>query len=92
MMVVKEALNNALKHARATEVRVQLEIEGERLRVTVADNGEGFDLATAKRGNGLDHSVRRMEEVGGTCAVDSMPGAGTQVRLNVPLPAMEERA
>ena len=89
MMVVKEALNNALKHAHAAEVRVQLELDGERLHVTVADNGSGFDLATVKRGNGLDHSVRRMEEVGGGCVVDSKPGAGTHVRLIVPLPATE---
>ncbi|MSU49563.1 MAG: sensor histidine kinase [Opitutus sp.] len=92
MMVVKEALNNALKHARASEVRVQLELDGERLRVTVADNGSGFDPAAVKRGNGLDHSMRRMEEVGGTCVVDSMPGAGTHVRLHVPLPATEGRS
>jgi signal transduction histidine kinase len=90
MMVVKEALNNALKHAHATEVRVQLELAGDSLRVTVADNGGGFDPATVKRGNGLEHSVRRMEEVGGTCSVESTPGAGTHVRLNVPLPATAE--
>lgn len=91
MMVVKEALNNALKHARATEVRVQLEFDGECLRVMVADNGDGFDRATVKRGNGLEHSGRRMEEVGGTCVVESRPGAGTCVRLSVPLPAEETR-
>jgi signal transduction histidine kinase len=91
MMAVKEALNNALKHARATEVCVQLELDGQRLRVTVADNGAGFDPATVKHGNGLDHSVRRMEEIGGTCAVESRSGAGTQVRLSVPLPMTEER-
>lgn len=90
MMVVKEALNNALKHARATEVRVQLELDGDRLRVTVMDNGSGFDLAIVKRGNGLDHSARRMEEVGGTCHVASTPGAGTRVCLDVPLPATGE--
>jgi signal transduction histidine kinase len=92
MMVVKEALNNALKHARATEVRVQLEFDAERLRVTVADNGDGFDPAKVKRGNGLDHSGRRMEEIGGTCVVESRPGAGTSVRLSVPLPAQEARS
>jgi signal transduction histidine kinase len=91
MMVVKEALNNALKHSRATEVRVQLEFDDERLRVTVADNGAGFDLVTVKRGNGLDHSGRRMEEIGGTCVVESRPGAGTSVRLSVRLPAKEAR-
>lgn len=92
MMVVKEALNNALKHARATEVRVQLEFDGNRLRVTVADNGAGFDPAAVKRGNGLDHSARRMEEIGGTCVVESQPGAGTSVRISVPLPAKEARS
>jgi signal transduction histidine kinase len=90
MMVVKEALNNALKHAQATEVRVQLEFDGKSLSVTVSDNGNGFDPATANRGNGMNHSMRRMEEVDGTCAVNSAPGAGTQVRLNVPVPATED--
>lgn len=90
MMVVKEALNNALKHAQATEVRVQLEFDGKSLSVTISDNGNGFDLATANRGNGMNHSMRRMEEVDGTCVVDSAPGAGTQVRLNVPVPATED--
>jgi signal transduction histidine kinase len=89
MMAVKEALNNALKHARATEVRVQLELAGPRLVVTVADNGCGFDPATAQRGNGLNHLARRMEEAGGECTVDSRPDAGTRVRLSVPLPVAE---
>ena len=69
---------------------MQLELDGEHLRVTVADNGVGFDPASAKRGNGLDHSVRRMEEVGGSCDLASRPGAGTRVCLGVPLPATEE--
>ena len=92
MMAVKEALNNALKHAAATEVRVQLELAGQRLLVTVADNGCGFDPATVKHGNGLDHLVRRMEEAGGNCAVESKVGGGTRVRLDVPLPTAEEPA
>ena len=89
MMAVKEALNNALKHATATEVQVQLELTGQRLLVTVADNGCGFDPATVHRGHGLDQVARRMEEAGGTCAVESQPGGGTRVRLDVLLPAAE---
>ena len=92
MMVVKEALNNALKHARATEVRVKLEFDGECLRVTVADNGAGFDPTTVKRGNGLDHSGRRMKEIGGTCMVESKSGAGTLIGISVLLPAQEARS
>jgi signal transduction histidine kinase len=90
MMAVKEALNNALKHAAATEVRVQLELAGEQLRVAVIDNGTGFDPAAVSRGNGLEHLRRRLEEAGGQCTVESKPGAGTQVRLTVPLPPVEE--
>jgi signal transduction histidine kinase len=92
MMVVKEALNNTLKHARATAVRVALDFDEQGLRVTVADNGTGFDPATVKRGNGLDHSVRRMEEVGGTCVVEARPGGGASVRLSVPWSTKEDPA
>jgi signal transduction histidine kinase len=92
MMAVKEALNNALKHSGATEVRVQLEVAGPRLQVAVTDNGCGFDSATVKHGNGLDHLARRMEEAGGTCSVTAQMGGGTRVLLDVPLPATEESA
>jgi signal transduction histidine kinase len=91
MMAVKEALNNALKHAHATEVSVRLELEGPNLVVTVSDNGSGFDPATVKRGNGLDHLERRMVEIGGTCGIESRTG-GTRVRLSVPIPATEEES
>lgn len=90
MMAVKEALNNALKHAHATEVSVRLALDGPRLLVTVSDNGRGFDPGTVKHGNGLDHLQRRMEEVGGTCGVEAQPAGGTRIRLTVPLPATKE--
>ncbi len=92
MMAVKEALNNALKHARATEVSVALALDGARLLVTVSDNGSGFDPASVKRGNGLDHLERRMAEIGGTCTVESRPAGGTRIRLSAPLPTTREEA
>jgi signal transduction histidine kinase len=90
MMAVKEALNNALKHAHATEVWVRLELDGPRLLLTVTDDGGGFDPETVKRGNGLDHLEQRMEEIGGTCQVESRLAGGTCIRLTVPLPAAKE--
>ncbi len=90
MMAVKEALNNALKHAHAAEVSVRFEIDGSRLQVTVSDDGVGFDPATVRRGNGLDHLERRMEESGGTCVFEARPGGGTCVRLSVRLPETKE--
>jgi signal transduction histidine kinase len=92
MMAVKEALNNALKHAHASEVTVRLELDGPRVLVTVSDNGAGFAPATIKRGNGLDHLERRMVEVEGTCGIESGPAGGTHIRLTVPLPTTEENS
>ena len=83
-------LSSKAETGAATEVRVKLEFNGNTLLVWVVDNGCGFDPATVKRGNGLDHLARRMEETGGACAVESLPGAGTRVRLSVPLPVAGE--
>jgi len=90
MMAVKEALTNALKHAHATAVTVQLEYVAPNLVVTVSDNGSGFDPAAVKRGNGLDHLERRMVEIGGACEIESRPTGGTRIRLTVSLPATED--
>lgn len=92
MMAAKEALNNALKHAHATEVSVRLELDGQRLVVTVSDNGGGFDPRTVKRGNGLNHLERRMEEIGGSCEIESRPDGGTRIRLILLLPATREKS
>lgn len=93
-LAYKEALNNAVKHARATEVKVSLLLEEAGFRLTVADNGQGYDPApagqTAKTeadrfaaGNGLDNMRRRLELIGGRCEIDSQPGEGTRVGFGV---------
>ncbi|MFE7127818.1 ATP-binding protein [Streptomyces sp. NPDC057617] len=57
------------------------------MRVSVLDNGKGFDPAELPRGLGLTGSVRdRIGAVGGRTVVDSEPGAGTYVEMRVPLP------
>ena len=93
MMAVKEAITNALKHAAASEVRLELALEGAdaaTLRITVADNGAGFVPTAVARGHGLDNLHSRLAELGGGCTLDSAPGAGTRVVLRLPLPATEE--
>jgi signal transduction histidine kinase len=89
MMAVKEALTNVLKHAGAAEVRITLTLTGDLLEVTVADDGRGFDPATVARRNGLDNLSHRLAEAGGVCEIESRPGAGACVRLQLPLPAQE---
>ncbi len=95
--IVQESLTNIRKHARATKARVDLRRDGERLRVTIADDGTGFDVTQRTRGEfprfGLTTMRERAESIGGTLAIDSAPGLGTTVTFTMPLsPATSESA
>jgi signal transduction histidine kinase len=84
--IAQEALNNALKHAGATAVTVQLTQEPDSaVQLVVADNGRGFDLAAALKqgGMGLANMRQRAESHGGTLTVDSVPGQGTTITAQV---------
>jgi signal transduction histidine kinase len=82
--IAVEALANARRHAGARHVEVRLDVAGERLRVTVADDGTGLDAA-AGAGVGL-HSLReRAAELGGVCRVSARPSGGTLVAASLPL-------
>lgn len=84
-LAFKEALNNVVRHARATEVRVVLTVESNRFVLSVTDDGCGFSTeSVAGRGNGLTNMAARLKEIGGTCAIASEPGKGTIVRLSAP--------
>jgi signal transduction histidine kinase len=85
IMAVKEAVNNVLKHARATEVRIRISLESSRLHVCVQDNGRGFDPAAAKPGNGLSNIESRMKKIGGTVSVKSKLAVGTELCLEIPV-------
>ncbi len=84
--VVLEALNNAVRHAGATRVRITLTpLDHAHLRVGVDDDGSGFDPAARRPGHlGLSTMRDRALAVGGVLTVDSAPGAGTRVVLEVP--------
>ena len=74
--VVQEALNNCVKHAQASEVRVVIHRDGEGLSICVQDNGKGFDPAHNK-GIGLLGMMERVNGVGGKFHIQSQPGHGT---------------
>lgn len=85
-MAVKETLNNTLKHAQATEVRLQIRWQTGRLLVVITDNGKGFDPTSSKPGrNGLANLSQRMHEFEGACVVTSRPGHGCRTELSIPL-------
>jgi signal transduction histidine kinase len=79
-----EALQNVAKYARATRAVVTLSEEDGELRFTVRDDGRGFDTTRAATGTGVQGMADRLEALGGTLQVRSMPGAGTTVIGRLP--------
>jgi len=85
-LAFKEALNNVVKHAAATAVSLRVAVEPDRLRVTLADNGRGFDPgAPHAAGEGLASMRQRLAATGGTCAIERAPGQGTRITFTLPI-------
>ena len=95
-MVIKEALNNVVKHAAATQVQLRFEMNAESFRLTLEDNGCGFKgpvvtlsdqgaNVTPRRpvGNGLENMRHRIESLGGHFTLQSAPNAGTRIELEL---------
>ncbi|MDH0868066.1 ATP-binding protein [Mitsuaria sp. GD03876] len=89
---MQEALTNALKHARATRVRVVTRDLGRRVEIRVEDDGEGFDVEAISQGRGLRGLQRRAKVLGGLLRVDSSPGHGTVVTLRLPVSRADREA
>ncbi len=82
--VVQEALHNAERHANAKTVVVTLEQVGNQLKLTIRDDGRGFDPERHK-GMGLLGMEERVTTLGGTFSVESLPAHGTQLNIFLPL-------
>jgi len=85
-LAVKEALNNAVRHGGASEISFRVRVLEDRLWISIADNGRGFDTTGRSNGYGLLNLRNRLEHLHGHCELESAPGAGTTVSLQVPLP------
>lgn len=85
-LVVKEALNNALKHARPSKVQLRFHIGAGRFELAVADDGQGMGLGASDGGNGLENMRERVSGHGGSFTVrPGSGGAGTVVEASGPL-------
>jgi ligand-binding sensor domain-containing protein/signal transduction histidine kinase len=88
LMIVREALHNALRHGQPTKVEVLIAFESNEFSMQVRDNGCGFDPAMALSSSndhyGLVGIEERVKRVGGTLIINSRPGAGAELTLHVP--------
>ena len=87
-LVMKEALNNVVKHAAASEVRIHLAVDGHRLTLLVEDNGRGLNPAgMSNNGHGVANMRQRVEARGGELMLDGTIGRGTTVTIRLQLEA-----
>lgn len=83
--IIQEQLKNIRKYASATEIWVDLKENNNRIYLTIADNGRGFDLQAVRPGMGLMNMRKRAELFAGRFEIESEPGRGCQVRVEIPL-------
>ena len=86
--MVQELVANAIKHAEATQVTIQLTQYEDNLNIIIEDNGKGFDRAkvdTSKTGMGLTTIEKRVEHLEGNFTVDSVLGKGTSILIDIPV-------
>jgi len=89
-LAFKEALHNVVKHSGASEARIGARLTSTEFVLMLEDNGCGFSPSESERkdfGNGLANMRRRLDKIGGTCAIDTVPGKGTKVSFVINLDA-----
>lgn len=82
---VKEAINNAVRHGKPSQVSLQITISQTHYTISIHDNGGGFDPAVVSRDSGMANFRERMQKNGGTCQIQSALHSGTIVTLQQPL-------
>ena len=80
-LIFKEALNNLVKYSNATHASITLTNENDLIKLTVRDNGVGFDVAHTSKGNGLLNMKDRAKEMKAQLKIESVKGSGTNVEL-----------
>jgi two-component system, NarL family, sensor kinase len=89
--IVQESLNNVMKHAKATEVRIAVEFSEKLMAIEITDNGIGFDATMGGPANamgngaGLKNMKNRAKLIGGELSIKSVPSCGTGILLIVPI-------
>jgi signal transduction histidine kinase len=82
-LILKEAINNLVKYAHATEAAIEVQFDQRHLQLCVRDNGCGFDSSEPSTGNGLSGMQRRASQMNALLDIRSAPGEGTRIQLEV---------
>ena len=91
-LVIQEAVSNCIQHGRAQEARVSLKMLKQGVRLSIRDNGRGFNQnATKRTGHGLINMAARAQKIGGRFAVLSKVNEGTSIVLDLPKEAADVR-
>jgi two-component system NarL family sensor kinase len=83
--IAQEAMNNALKHAEASQIHLALAERDSRLYLTICDNGKGFNLNALAHQNGLRNMHERAKLLGGTCTITTNYHEGTRIEVTLPM-------
>jgi len=82
-LVLKEVINNALKHAKADELKLSVSLTNGVFHFIFEDNGIGFDTSAIAQGNGLENIKKRMQEIDGELTIEQL-SSGTRVKGSCP--------
>ncbi|WP_438966305.1 tetratricopeptide repeat-containing sensor histidine kinase [Flavobacterium sp.] len=80
--IIQETINNAIKHANASKIKVAIEVLNNQIMITISDNGKGFSIQKIEKGNGLKSIEKRAKEI--NASVDFTTQNGTQVSFVIP--------
>ena len=83
--IIQEGVNNAIKYAEADCLKVSLLAENNNLKVTIKDDGKGYDLMTKPNGYGLKNINSRIKTLNGICETDTGLGKGTKISFQIPI-------
>lgn len=83
--IIQEGIGNAMKHSACDKVEITLVTNNQQLSLTIQDNGQGFEVDTNSRGEGLSNIEDRAEEIGAVVVIKSIPDVGTKIKLQLKL-------
>jgi signal transduction histidine kinase len=82
--IIQEQINNIVKHAAPGEVDISVQAEENGLHIEIKDDGQGFDINKKRKGIGISNMMNRIESFNGQMLIDSSPGKGCSVHIDIP--------